>query len=98
MREGQALHIGHFRKLHGLIEAAVSPSAPFEQFLGSVLRVMDQQVRAACQLHQLRIDLLAMLDIRANDEHFAVSLNPETIRSSGMVVPLSGNNGWHIAE
>ena len=39
-----------------------------------------------------------MLDIRANDEHFAVSLNPETIRSSGMVVPLSGNNGWHIAE
>jgi hypothetical protein len=33
MREGQALHAGHFRKLHGPIEAAVSPSAPFLQFL-----------------------------------------------------------------
>jgi hypothetical protein len=41
MREGQALHAGHFRNLHGLIEAAVSPSAPFLQFLGRVLRVMD---------------------------------------------------------
>ena len=39
-----------------------------------------------------------MLDIRANDEHFAVSFNPETIRSAGMVVSLRGNNGWHIAE
>ena len=68
MREGQALHAGHFRKLHGLIEAAVSPSAPFLQFLSRVLRVMDQQVRAARQLHQPRIDLLAMLDIRANAE------------------------------
>src|SRR5580765_7934158 len=59
---------------------------------------MDQQIRAARQLHQPRIDLLAMLDIRANDEHFAVSLDAETIRSAGMVVPLRGNNGWHIAE
>ena len=98
MREGQALHAGHFRKLHGLIEAAVSPSAPFLQFLGRVLRIMDQEVRAARQFHQPRIDLLAMLDIRANDEHFAVSLNPETIRSAGMVVPLRGNNGWHILK
>ena len=31
MREGQARHTGHFRKLHGLIEAAVSPAAPFLQ-------------------------------------------------------------------
>ena len=51
MRQDQALHIGHLRKLHGLIEAAVSPSAPFLQFLGRVLRVMDQQVRTARQLH-----------------------------------------------
>jgi hypothetical protein len=29
VREGQLLHAGHFRKLHGLIEAAVSPSASF---------------------------------------------------------------------
>src|SRR5438876_9922455 len=39
-----------------------------------------------------------MLDIRANDEHFAVSLNPETIRSAGMVVPLSGDHGFHIVD
>ena len=38
-----------------------------------------------------------MLYIRANDQHFSVSLDPETIRSAGMVVPLRGNNGWHIA-
>jgi len=41
MREGQALCAGHLRKLHGLIEAAVSSSAPFPQFLGRVLRVVD---------------------------------------------------------
>src|SRR6266481_4329623 len=92
MREGQALHAGHFRKLHGLIEAAVSPSAPFLQFLGRVLSVMDQQVRAARQLDQSRIDLLAMLDIRTNDEHFPIPLDPETIRSAGMVMPLSSNH------
>ena len=51
MGEGQALYASHFRKLHGLIEAAMSPSAPFLQFLGRVLRVMDQQVRIARQLH-----------------------------------------------
>ena len=68
MRQGQALHAGHLRNLHGLIEAAVSPSAPFLQFLGRVLRVMDQPVRALRQFHQPRIDLLAMLDIRANAE------------------------------
>jgi hypothetical protein len=40
MRESQALHAGHFRNLHRLIEAAVSPSAPFLQFLSRVLRVI----------------------------------------------------------
>src|SRR6266550_8577529 len=98
MGEGQALYASHFRKLHGLIEAAMPPSAPFLQFLSRVLRVMDQQVRAARQLHQPRIDLLAMLDIRANDEHFPISLDPETIRSAGMVVPLSGNDGCDIVD
>src|SRR6266576_1393624 len=39
-----------------------------------------------------------MLDIRANDEHFPISLNPETIRSAGMVVPLRGDNGFHIVD
>jgi hypothetical protein len=41
MRQDQALHAGHFRKLHCLIEAAVSPSTPFLEFLGRVLRIMD---------------------------------------------------------
>src|SRR6266481_269369 len=59
---------------------------------------MHQQVRAARQLHQLRIDLLAMLDIHADDEHLSISLHPETIRSAGMVVPLSGNYGLHIVD
>src|SRR5438093_7449098 len=39
-----------------------------------------------------------MLDIRANDEHFAISLDPETIRAAGMVVPLSGDYGFHIVD
>ena len=98
MREGQGLYAGHFRKLHGLIEAAVSPSASFLQLLRRVLRVVDQQVCAACQLNQSRIDLLPMLDIRANDEHFSISLDPETIRSAWMVVPLSGDYGFHIVD
>jgi hypothetical protein len=98
MGEGQAFYVGHFGKLHGLIEAAMSPSAPFLQFFGRVLRVMDQQVRVARQVHQPRIDLFAMLDIRANDEHSPISLDPETIRSAGMVVPLSGDYGFHIVD
>jgi len=39
-----------------------------------------------------------MFDIRANNEHLSVSLDPETIRSSGMVVPLSGNYGVYIVD
>src|SRR6476620_10022311 len=39
-----------------------------------------------------------MLHIRANDEDFAVSLDPKTIRSAGMVVPLSGDHGFHIVD
>jgi len=98
MRKGQALHAGHFRNLHGLIEAAMSPAAPFLQFLGRVLRVVDQQVRAARQLHQSLINLLAVLDICGNDEHFAISLDPETISSTGMIVPLSAYHGVHIVD
>src|SRR5439155_24586044 len=98
MREGQALHAGHFGELHGLIEAAVSPSAPFLQFLRRILRIVDQQVRTPRQLHQPRIDLLTMLDIRTNDEHFRVSLDPETVRSAGMVVSLSGDYSFYIVD
>src|SRR6266576_2493304 len=59
---------------------------------------MHQQVRAARQLHQPRIDLLAMLDIHANGEHPSLSLDPETIRSAGMVMSLSGDNGIYIVD
>src|SRR5438034_9865150 len=59
---------------------------------------MHQQVRAARQLHQPRIDLLAMLDVYANDEHLSISLDPETIRSAGMVMPLSGDDGVYIVD
>src|SRR5882724_6091700 len=59
---------------------------------------MHQQVRATRQLHQPRIDLLAMLDIRANDEHLPISLDPETIRSARMIMPLGGDNGFYIVD
>ena len=39
-----------------------------------------------------------MLDIRANNEHFPVSLDPVTIRSARMVVPLSGDYGFNIVD
>ena len=39
-----------------------------------------------------------MLDIGANDEHLAVPLDPEAIRSAGVVVPLSGDDGFHIVN
>src|SRR5437763_9854989 len=59
---------------------------------------MHQQVRAPRQLHQPRIDLLAMLDVYANDEHLSISLDPETIRSAGMIMPLSGDDGVYIVD
>src|SRR5438034_4827223 len=39
-----------------------------------------------------------MLDIRAHDEHPPISLNPETIRSARMVMPLSRDYGFHIVD
>src|SRR5881275_191183 len=39
-----------------------------------------------------------MLDIRANDEHFAISLDPETVRSAGMVVSLRGDHRFDIVD
>jgi hypothetical protein len=39
-----------------------------------------------------------MLDIRANDKHFAISFDPEAIRSARMVVPFSSNHGFHIVD
>jgi len=59
---------------------------------------MHQQVRPARQLDQPRIDLLAMLDINADDEHLPLSLDPEAIRSAGMVMSLSGDDGVYIVD
>src|SRR5437588_1663692 len=59
---------------------------------------MHQRVRPARQLDQPRIDLLAMLDIHANGEHPSISLDPETVRSAGMVMSLSGDNGVYIVD
>src|SRR4030095_16795122 len=39
-----------------------------------------------------------MLDICANDEDFPISLDPDTIRSAGMIVPSSGDYGFHIVD
>src|SRR5438045_7153859 len=39
-----------------------------------------------------------MLDIRAHDEHPPISLNPETIRSARMLMPLSRDYGFHIVD
>src|SRR5262249_17037029 len=39
-----------------------------------------------------------MLDVRTNDEHFTISLDPKTIGSAGMVVPLSSDNGFHVVD
>jgi hypothetical protein len=38
MGESQTFYASHFRRLDGLIEAAMSPSALFPQFLGRILR------------------------------------------------------------
>ncbi len=39
-----------------------------------------------------------MLDVGANDQRFAISLDPEAICATGMVVPLSGEYGFHIVN
>jgi hypothetical protein len=63
---------------------------------------MNQQVRAARQLHQPEINLFTVLNIRANDKHFGISLEPKTICSAGMVVHKLGqrteNPGYDPSE
>jgi hypothetical protein len=39
-----------------------------------------------------------MLNIRANDQHLAVTLNPKTIGAAGVIVPLTGDGGFHIVD
>jgi hypothetical protein len=62
------------------------------------LRVVHQQIGAAAQLHYLRVDFFTMLNIGANDQHLAAALNPKTVRAAGVIVPLTGDSGFHIVD
>ena len=39
-----------------------------------------------------------MLNIRANDQHLALALNPKTIRATRVIVPPTGDDGLHIVD
>jgi hypothetical protein len=39
-----------------------------------------------------------MFNVRTNDQHLAAALNPTSIRSTGVVVPLTGDCGLHIVD
>jgi hypothetical protein len=39
-----------------------------------------------------------MLNIRANDQHLTVALNPKSIRSTRVIVPLTGDFSFHIVD
>src|SRR4030095_8958925 len=39
-----------------------------------------------------------MLNVRANHEHSSIAFDAETIRSTGMVVFLGGDQGFHIVD
>src|SRR5215472_9892246 len=39
-----------------------------------------------------------MLNIRANDEHLAFAFNPKTVRAARVIVPATGDDGFHIVD
>jgi len=39
-----------------------------------------------------------MLNIRANDKHLALALNPKTVRAARVIVSLGGDFGFHIVD
>ena len=39
-----------------------------------------------------------MLDIGANDQHLALALDPKSIRSARVIVPLESNFGIHVSD
>ena len=43
-----------------------------------------------------RIDRVAMLHIRANDQYLALALNATAVGSARVVKPLTGHFGFHI--
>ena len=42
--------------------------------------------------------LILLLPLELEDQHLAAALNPKTIRSTGVVVPLTSNFGFHIVD
>ena len=39
-----------------------------------------------------------MLNIRTNHQHLAVALNPKTVGAARVIVPLTGDGGFHIVD
>src|SRR5437879_1854853 len=39
-----------------------------------------------------------MLNISANDQYLALRLNPKTVRAARMIVPPTGEGGFHIVD
>src|ERR1043166_4337122 len=39
-----------------------------------------------------------MLNVRANDQHLALALNPKTIRAARMIVPPACDDGLHVVD
>ena len=91
--EDEAFDTGHFRKLHGLVITAVSPTAAGCQFLRRKLRVVHQQVRTAREFDEVGIHRFLMLDVGADDEGFSLAFNAEGIGSAGMILPEGGDLG-----
>jgi hypothetical protein len=67
MGDGQHFRAGHLGHLQRLFVAAVSPSSFGFQFFAGVLRFMDQQISALGKRDDVRVNGVAMLDIRANE-------------------------------
>jgi hypothetical protein len=64
--------------------------------MGAALeRLIDKQVCTSASFTESRIILLAVLNILANDGDFAVSLDPEAVRFTEMIAPLSGDYSCH---
>ena len=48
--------------------------------------------------YHLRVDVFAVLNIGANDQHLAVAFNPKTVRAARVIVTSAGDNGFHIVD
>lgn len=93
VRDRQHFYTGHFSHLQRLFVAAVPPASPAFQLGAGVLRFVNQQIRALGKLDDVAIDIVAMLDIRANDQNFSLPFHAQAVRAAGMVVPVGGDFG-----